>query len=173
MCKGGWGKTGAEDYSIGPRICSQTRARAYWHSRNPPLRPYLSFWPRRRKWPNIALTSFTWLVDKLISLRRLLRECVGDFSMPLSEKLGVRHSDSESAKLGIRMSDSQSIWKTRSPQVGLPISEKLGAVSRSPKVGLPIWGKLGVRKSYDSWINVCLVTKLSLIQTLRPSYHDA
>src|SRR6218665_574035 len=29
--------------------------------------------------------------------------------LPISEKLGIRHSDSESAKLGVRMSDSQSI----------------------------------------------------------------
>jgi len=46
--------------------------------------------------------------------------------LPISEKLGVRHSNSESAKLEVRMSDSQSIYKARSPKVGLPISEKLG-----------------------------------------------
>src|SRR6218665_1846968 len=61
------------------------------------------------------------------------------------KKLGVRKSDSESVKLGVRMSDSQSIRKTRSPKVGLPISEKLG-VRKSDSQS----ENLGVRMSYDS-----------------------
>src|SRR6218665_558966 len=56
----------------------------------------------------------------ILDMKELLFNAVSrspKVGLPISEKLGVRHSDSESAKLGVRMSDSQSILKIKSPKV--------------------------------------------------------